>query len=626
MRGTCTFSLKAKHAADAGAEAMILVNAKGRRTLAYMSGTSSTPLPETYRYYAIGSATLGAAFVRSLKYAKAQNKNDFQIELFCGRTRDYNARQIAVRPADPYTGKMLNPLFITQVGYPGRIHNVKKGEYERQIEADPVSKGFASTAFHILPYTDAESIRPTNGKKVYKYGQFAVVYGFQRDLVDEGEEIRIQVYTQQKEDGGYAVHSYSTIDRVSFVDGQLGLRGLTAQEVYGGFMVIWVHKFAAIEQDVLMLQTFDYEATATGIPRVLTPFDRAGRNAGPMRFPRAAPTPASGRIRVIWSQAAGVGRNKAPLDVKVQPTDMIVGLSITSAEFAGAIPRLVSDKLGGAEDTKLEISLADFLDNDIAATRCIENPKETCTNYAACGCDAGQVKVTSGFRANADAPLEWCYGCYGKDTAQHAAFSNSGGTFPSGPLLTLLDVEITGGKLVQTPGGEPLAEFGTVEKSGVVTTKAGLVGDYFPADKYLDTDLPAGEGFFPPSIAGMFKKAITNTLKFPPDFSQVESTLAQANTPDSAWPGLPSFMTTNYFARLTGKLEIAAGDTYQFMVDASTAAELLIDGEPVMATKAFEPPSCKCNGDTSKNYFGGGSHCTTVFNEKQYCCTYHRLR
>lgn len=62
-----------------------------------------------------------------------------------------------------------------------------------------------------------------------------------------------------------------------------------------------------------------------------------------------------------------------------------------------------------------------------------------------------------------------------------------------GPLLTVLDVRVVDAKLITTPGGKPISEWGEVSKNGASVKKAGLKADYFPSDNILDIDDPEHE-------------------------------------------------------------------------------------------------------------------------------------
>ena len=148
---------------------MLLLNVKGRASLkAGMGPDGKNPVPEKYPFFAVSDITISNKIRYSLEYAKKNKKAGFELDFFCGRTREYYSRQLAVRLVDPYTGKKLPRLDITSPGLPLAIHDVKAGEYEAEKTANPVRLGFSTTAFFILPFTDTESIRPTNGKKARK--------------------------------------------------------------------------------------------------------------------------------------------------------------------------------------------------------------------------------------------------------------------------------------------------------------------------------------------------------------------------------------------------------------------------------------------------------------------------
>ena len=81
-----------------------------------------------------------------------------------------------------------------------------------------------------------------------------------------------------------------------------------------------------------------------------------------------------------------------------------------------------------------------------------------------------------------------------------------------------------------------------------------------------------------------------NPFTFPPDVLGKLTTFSQNDGSRNSWPGLPRYMTSNFFASVTGDFTLDRDeDRVEFLVTASSAAALWIDGELVQVSRDRRP-------------------------------------
>ena len=81
-----------------------------------------------------------------------------------------------------------------------------------------------------------------------------------------------------------------------------------------------------------------------------------------------------------------------------------------------------------------------------------------------------------------------------------------------------------------------------------------------------------------------------NPFSFPPDVISKRTTFEQPDGSRNSWPGVPRYMTSNFYADVSGSFTLDRDeDRVQFLVTASSAAALWVDGKLVQVSRDRRP-------------------------------------
>ena len=407
-----------------------------------------------------------------------------------------------------------------------------------------------TTAFQVIALEQGTITEPgPNGTTPSPFNQFMVVHGFRRrssifSFEDPGERIAISVYISEpgsaadSNDGSYisnipTLHSRSYVTTVTFDTGRtLDELGLSACRVPGGIAIAWGHKFAYAASPVILVQLFTVHGVAMGPFNTVSGFAGGqGSTTGPPLHPLLKINADRTAIIVIWNQAKNLDRT---------PKTDVLSKTILLSELVNTNPVCTDDSINTTEDATVELFSAGLLSNDAGV---------------------------------------------------------------EGDALSLVAMRVVRSNLTRKAGGVPIAAPTQLRRRQATTTQPGLRAVYFPSEDILESQQPDGDmvrhafgSVLPPEsdIGSDFRRInferLPNSEKFPPDVVTTLATLRQQDNAPAPWPGLPTYMTSNYFGLVTGSFVLDRFENQvQFIVHANSAAALWVDDVLVMISRQRRP-------------------------------------
>ena len=408
-----------------------------------------------------------------------------------------------------------------------------------------------TTAFQIIALEQGAIIEPGLSRTaIDPFNQFVVVHGFRRrspifSFEDPGERIAISVYTSEPGSASSiddshvfntpTLHSRSYVTTVSFDAGRtLNELGLSACRVPGGIAIAWGHKFAYAASPVILVQLFTLEGVAMGPFNTVSGFAGGqGSTTGPPLHPLLKTNSDGTAVIIIWNQAKSLDRS---------PKTDVLSKTILLSELINTNPECADVQINATEDATIELFSAELLSNDIDV---------------------------------------------------------------EGDALSLVDMRVVRSNLVHKAGGTPIPASNQLRRRQATITQPGLRAVYFPSEDILESQQPDGDmvrhdfgSVLPPEsdMGSDFHRIdfvrLPNSERFPPDVVTTIRTLRQQNNAPAPWPGLPTYMTANYFALVTGSFELEQFESQvQFIVHANSAAALWVDEVLVMISRERRPQS-----------------------------------
>lgn len=559
-----------------------------------------------------------AAGLRLIESVKGDSTTTASI--LCGNL-GFTAHRLAFRVFNTFTGTGEARVDLTPM--PTLVHDDAVRE-RLAARAAGSTTALVTTTFVIVPLF--YNALPGS---YHKYNQFAVVYGARRSATPlslnldrrlGAEAVEIAFLTRaEKVTDPFGVHTSCAIESPKFVAPNLDTKGIAAVNINGGIAVVWAHQFPSIDHPIIMLQIISYGCEPMN---VATAISDTSDFAGAARLPKISISPGTFHLTIHYLQAKGLDTDT--------PTEEINMRRVSTNELYKTVPEGVSAAINATEDTLLEISIASLLANALEETTCIgstgtKGPDDgACDSKQSCGCPAGSYVKSRRYNDDEGNVAGNCWYCEDRRQLFNTLLDREN---DGSDMLTLVDLKIIDAALVLKEGSEPIARgsgstaaFGTLRRSGRVVQKAGLIAEYLDGvDSYVEKSNTGVQSFFPKSSREQLASSIVDTLNFPQDVKTIVNTLTQVpNGAGRAWPGLPHYMAKNFVARIYGKVTVEAADTFQFSVNAKSAATLFVDGLPVISTRTYNFTNCRCNGVV--NTQGGGSpKCNTLHLKRRVC-------
>ena len=512
--------------------------------------------------------------------------------------------------------------------------NSMYGESEEQVSisdtghTDLFAWSSHVSAFKIVALLPG-AIQSDNGT-VDRYGQFAVVHGYRHTGTETSHEhsdrIAISIYTRQPgnvhpcvadcpgyQHHGHTLHARSFVSTVDFTtNGQRSLAdlGLSAASVAGNRLAVaWGHKFSFSETPVILVQLFDLAGEAAG-PFVVVSGYAGGRSAssGTPHNPQITRGADGFSVIVVWAQANRLGTAQANTN--------ILSKTIPLTELIEEVPFCSDDAVNATEDTVLEISVDDFLTNDG------ESAREVLT-VTAMEVVPSKSELVSKNIALATTNASLAIPEYGLVTRRETTIRRPGLRSLYYPTRTnlvhrrvrgvgpLVDARNCTSQLYSCADLPDNTCLGNQQEGWTNETCSYAAGfcrhESFGAEaqrccprsclscpatgarscaSYGDT---INRGYDLDFSRVDFNRA-PNAFTFPPD---VLGTLREWKQPDgsaNAWPGLPNYMTSSFYAEVSGSFTLDRDeDRVQFMVSASSAAALFVDDRLVQISRDRRP-------------------------------------